>query len=379
MSEQTVVRPVRTKKEHNLFINFPYILYKKILKNPYWAGPLRIDEKTLMNRRKHPFYRHATMQQFLAWRGKKVVGRIAGIIDEQYHTYREKDVAYFGFFECVNDRDTAFALFDAALSWARERGMKRAIGPISPHTNHILAVLQNDFNGVPMIQVPYNPDYYPALYDGYGFGKEKDHLAFIVHRDKLKLSDKIKRVAEVVRKRQRIEITTPDMRKFGDLVKEVKELYNQTWSENSDFVPWTDEEFDFMAKDLKLVIVPELTFIARIDGKLVGISITLYNINEILAKMNGRLFPTGIFKLLFGLKKIKNVRLAILGVHPSCRNMGIDAAFVMETYERGVKLGYETCEMSLILEDNVPLVNMLNKWGAPVYRTYRVYCKDLSS
>ncbi|MBN2354365.1 MAG: hypothetical protein JXD23_17475 [Spirochaetales bacterium] len=379
MAEEIVVRQVRSKREHNQFIGFPYILYKRILKNPYWAGPLRIDEKTLLNRKKFPFYKHARMQEFLAWRGNEVVGRIAGIIDSQYHKYREENIAYFGFFECINDHEAAGALFDAALGWARDEGMKRSIGPISPTTNHILGVLQNDFTGVPMIQVPYNPEYYPALYDSCGFGKEKDHLAFIVRRGKLELSDKIKRVAELVRKKQRIEITTPDMRRFGDLVMEVKELYNQTWSNNSDFVPWTDEEFDFMAKDLKLVIVPDLTFIARIDGKIVGVSITLYNINEILAKMNGRLFPTGILKLLFGLKKIKNVRLAILGVHPSCRNMGIDAAFVMETYARGVKLGYQTCEMSLILEDNVPLVNMLNKWGAPVYRTYRVYCKNLSA
>ena len=104
----------------------------------------------------------------------------------------------------------------------------------------------------------------------------------------------------------------------------------------------------------------------------------LRNVNEILSKMNGRLLPTGIFKLLFGLKKIKTLRLAIMGVLPEYRRMGIDALFVMEAYERGMAMGYSECEVSLILEDNYPLINMLEKWGVQKYRTYRVYKKDLA-
>jgi GNAT superfamily N-acetyltransferase len=377
MAEQIVVKPVESKKEHAQFIGFPYVLYKKILKNPYWAAPLRIDEKSLMNREKFPFYRHAKIQQFLAWRGKQIVGRIAGIIDSQYHKYREPGVAYFGFFECIDDREAAHALYRAALDWAKARGMKRSIGPISPTTNHILGVLQNDFTGVPMIQVPYNPAYYPALYDSFGFGKEKDHLAFIVRKGELELSGKIRRVVDLVRKKQKVTIEAIDLKQYDEYVKIARDLYNQAWSDNSDFVPWTDAEFAYLAKDLKLAIKPELTFIAYVDGKPAGLSIALKNFNEIFVTMNGRLLPFGIFKLLLGQKKLKSVRLAIMGVLPEYRSMGIDAAFTLETYDRGVKLGLDTCEVSLILEDNYPLVNMLNKWGAPAYRTYRVYNKNL--
>jgi GNAT superfamily N-acetyltransferase len=377
MSDSISVTPVTSARENKEFINFPYTLYKKILKNPYWAGPLRIDEKTLMDRNKFPFYQHATMQQFLARKNGKVVGRIAGIIDEQYHKYREKEVAYFGFFECINDREAAHALFDAALAWARERGMKRSIGPISPCTNHILGVLLDDFEGVPMIQVPYNASYYPGLYDAYGFGKEKDHLAFLVDKDKLEISDKIKRVVNLVRKNKRLRFETVDMKKYDQLLEMALDLYNKAWADNSDFVPWTEDEFRHMAKDLKLVIHPELTFVAYVDGQPAGLSICLRNINEVLVKMNGRLLPTGIFKLLLGLKKTKTLRLAILGVVPEYRRMGIDALFVLETYERGVAMGYSECEVSLILEDNYPLVNLLTKWGVRLYRNYRVYKKDL--
>jgi GNAT superfamily N-acetyltransferase len=377
MADAMVVSPVRTRAELKKFISFPYTLYKKVLKNPFWAAPLRIDEKTLFNRKKNPFYRHAQVQEFLVWQNGAIAGRIAGIIDEQHHKYREPGVAYFGFFESINDRTVAFALFNAAIAWARERGMKKIIGPINLSTNHILGMLVNDFGGVPMVQVPYNPEYYPELVSAFGFEKEKDHLAYYIKTGELKLSDKIRRVADIVRKNKRLQIRTVNMKDYWNEVTMAKDLYNRAWKNNSDFVPWLDDEFMHMAKDLKLALIPDLTFLAFVDGQLAGISISLYNYNEIFVKMNGRLLPTGIFKLLLGKNKIKNLRLAIMGVLPEYQRMGIDALLVLETYERGVKLGFDAGEVSVILEDNWPLINLLNKWGVPMYRTYRVYHKPL--
>ncbi|MBN1523496.1 MAG: hypothetical protein JW904_03330 [Spirochaetales bacterium] len=378
MAEKALtVQPVKTKKDLERFIEFPYTLYKKILKNQYWVPPLKISEKEIVDRRKFPFFLHAEMQEFIALKDRTVVGRIAIIIDRQYQKYREKDTAYFGFFECIPDRETAFLLFATASDYAKSRNIKKIIGPISPTTNHILGTLQNDFEGVPMIQVPYNPAYYLEFYDEYGFVKEKDHLAFIVRKGELQLSDKIKRVVSLVRRNKRIQIRNVNMNDFANEVLIAKEIYNQAWIENSDFVPWTDEEFAYLANDLKLVIVPELTFFAFVDGKPAGVSIAFNNFNEIFKTMNGRLFPFGIFKLLFGKKKIKSFRLAIMGVLEEYRWMGVDALFVLETYEHGERLGYESCEMSLILEDNHILVNMLEKWGSKPYRTYRVYAKKI--
>jgi GNAT superfamily N-acetyltransferase len=378
MGDKVVIKPVTSRKDLKQFILFPYHLYKKILKNPYWAAPLRIDEKKLFNREKHPSYKHAELQEFLALKDGNVVGRIAGIIDSQYHKYREENVAYFGFFESIDDHEVAFSLFDAVLAWAKGKGMKKIIGPINLSTNIILGTLLNDYQGVPMIQVPYNPEYYPKYYGAYGFYKEKDHLAFLVQKNQNQLSEKMQRVVNLVRRRKHISLRTVHMREFANEVKIAKELYNIAWSNNSDFVPWTDEEFNFMAKDLKLGIIPELSFFALVDGKTVGISVALHNFNDIFVKMNGRLLPTGIFKLIFGKKKLKGFRLAMLGILPEFRQMGIDALFVLETYQRAVELGYEKAEVSLILEDNYALVNMLNKWGIPAYRTYRVYGKAIA-
>jgi GNAT superfamily N-acetyltransferase len=377
MTAKITVHPVKSKKELNTFILFPYNLYRKILKNPYWPAPLRIDEKTLFNRKKHPFYQHAEAQEFLAYRNGRVVGRIAGIIDSQHHKYREEHVAYFGFFESINDKEVAFSLFDTVLAWATEKGMKKIIGPINLSTNFILGALLNDFEGVPMVQVPYNPDYYPKLYDSYHFEKEKDHLAFCIRKGEISLSDKMHRVVNLVKKNKRISFRTINMKNFKKDVEMAREVYNKSWKNNSDFVPWTYEEFTFMAKDLKLGLIPKLTFMALVDGKPAGISVALYNFNEIFVKMNGRLLPFGLFKLLLGKKKLTNFRLVIMGVAPEYRRMGIDALFVLETYKRAVEMGFTMAEASLILEDNLELVAMFKKWGVPAYRTYRVYRKIL--
>lgn len=378
MNNPITVEPVTTARELQQFIMFPYRLYRKLLKNPFWAPPLIIDEKNQFNHKKNPFYRHAEEALFLAYRDKEIVGRIAGYIDLLHHKYREPLVAYFGFFETIPDETVAHALFDKVCDWAKNKGMHKLIGPINQSTNDMLGMLINDFNGVPMVKVPYNPDYYLRFTESYGFEKEKDHLAFIVRKGEIELSDKIKRVVNLVQRNKRVLVRQVDMKHYWDEVKIAKEIYNKAWENNSDFVPWQDDEFMYKAKDLKLAIIPEATYLAFVDGKPAGISISLNNFNEIFVKMNGRLLPSGIFKLLFGLKKIKQLRLAIMGVLPEYRQMGLDAVFVYKTYETGIKLGYEAGELSVILEDNWPLINLLNKWGVPVYRTYRVYRKKLT-
>jgi hypothetical protein len=167
------------------------------------------------------------------------------------------------------------------------------------------------------------------------------------------------------------------MRRFDEEVEMVREIYNSAWRNNSDFVPWTKEEFLYMARDLKLVCIKELVLLAFVDGVPAGISISIFDVNQILIKMNGRLLPFGIFKLLFGKSKIDGFRLANMGIRDEYRNMGIDAIFVYETYVRSEKYGLDWAEVSLILEDNDKLVHMLEKWGAERYRTYRVFQKAL--
>ncbi len=377
MAEPVAIKPVESKKALLRFIKFPWQVYRGATRDDNWVPPLLVDEKALFDPAKHPFHKHADLRCFLAFRGDELVGRIAAIIDYQYIKSRNENTGYFGFFECFNDREVAPTLFEAAADWLREKEMTKIIGPISPTPNHILGLLINNFDTPPVLQTPYNPPYYVDLYEQWGLEKQEDHFAYYLHKDTLPLSEKVIRVNKLARKRGNITFRAINMKNFKDEVEIIREIWNDAWRNNIDHVPWTKEEFLHMAKDLRLIANTELVLLAFVKGEPAGFSIPLPNINETLIKMNGRLLPFGIFRLLYGKRHCKLLRLAILGVRPQFQNMGIDSIFIFEVYRRGVELGYEAAELSLIVENNYKLINLLDSWGADRYKTFRVYQKSI--
>ncbi|RKX75247.1 MAG: hypothetical protein DRP87_15005 [Spirochaetes bacterium] len=366
----------KSKKDLAEFILFPWKIYRGQRKYKNWVPPLIIDEKSTLNKEKNPFYKHAESANFIAYKDGKIAGRISAIIDRNYIDFHNDKCGFLGFFESYEDQEVASALFSTAEEWVRERGLNRIMGPMNPSTNHMLGVLIDSFERPPVVQMNYNPPYYVNLYQRAGYHKEKDLYCYMMDNT-LPLSDKIRRVAEISRKRNRVEVRSINMKRFDQEVEKIHELYNSTWERNWGFVPWTKEEFEHMAKDLKLIAIPELVTMAFIEGRLVGISIPLPDINEILIRMNGRLLPTGIFKLLFGKNRVSRMRLAIFGVRREYRNKGIDGIFVYETYRKGQNMGFKEADFSWILEDNYPLRNLLEAWGTTHYRTYRIYGKEL--
>jgi GNAT superfamily N-acetyltransferase len=370
------IRPVFGKRELKRFIMYPWRLYRGPDGYRAWVPPLIIDQKFLLDTRRHPFYKHAEMQCFLAYRQGEIVGRISGIIDQHYVKHRGEKAAYFGFYESLDDEQVACALFETVEDWARERGMEKIVGPISPTPNHILGVLLNDYDNPPVVQVPYNPPYYPDLMEKSGLRKEKDHYAYYMEAT-YPIADRITRVANIARKRGRFTVRPLDFGRFKEELEYCLEIYNHAWQDNSDFVPWTEEEFFNIAKDMRLICIKDMVQLAFVDGVPAGISLPVLDMNQILIKMNGRLFPSGIFRLLLGKRKIDFFRLMAMGVRPEYQNMGIDAVFVADMYRYTIENGFRGAEFSLVIEDNYKLRNMLESWGAVPYRSYRVYQKEI--
>lgn len=372
------VEPVRSAGELKRFIRFPWKVYRGRTPNPNWVPPLLVGERDLFNPRKNPFWAHAECQHFLAYRGREVVGRITATMDHNYIQFHEQKNAFLGFYESVDDREVAQALFDAATSWARDRGMSRIIGPMNPSADQILGVLIDSFDTPPIVQMGYNPSYYPVLYEACGFAKEKDLFCYRMLAKDLPMSDKIRRVAELVQKKRKISLRTVNMKDFSGEVQRIRELYNSAWEKSWGFVPWTREEFDYNSNDLRLVGDPDIVLMAEVEGKLIAVSIPIPDVNQILVKMNGRLLPFGIFKLLLGRRKIDIFRMAIMGVARGYHNQGIDALLIYETYQRAMVRGYRGAEFSWLLEDNYNVRNLVENWGAEHYRTYRIYGKPVS-
>ena len=317
---------------------------------------------------------------FLAYNDGKLSGRIAAVTNANYNDFHKDESGFWGFFECENNQETANALFNAAAQWLREKKRDSMLGPMNPSTNDECGVLIEGFDTKPYIMMRHNPEYYPVLIEGFGNTKAKDLYAWLSSSKNAieNITDKMLRVSSKIQEKYNLNIRNIKLKNLKEEIKLVKEVYNNAWSENWGFVPFTNEEFDHIANDLKDIADEDLMLLAEKDGKPVGFSITLPNINEIMEKIpDGKLLPTGIFKLLTGIKKIKTVRVIILGVVKEFQHLGLGSIFYINTIRKAYEKGYWGGEMSWILEDNHTMNRAIEAFGSKIYKKYRIYTYPL--
>jgi GNAT superfamily N-acetyltransferase len=372
--ELELVRDPRRSKD---FLNLPWRVNAG---DPDWAPPLRMAVDKLLNRAKYPFFNHGDAAFFLARRDGEPVGRIAAIENKLHARTYNDGVGFFGFFECDDDEQACRALLGEAAKWVNERGYKKLRGPLNYSMNdEAPGVLFEGFNGVPCLLMSHNPRYYDRLLRDSGLGKVKDLYAYLVTR-KTMADERFQRVMKAVRRRApKLDLREVRLDKKGfraDIVTMLK-IFNEAWKDNWGFIDVTPPEVDAIAADLKPIVDPAITAIAEIDGKPVGMMVCVPNVNEVLCKIpDGRLFPTGWYRLLMGLGHIQGFRTMLMGVVPEYRNRGIDALMIDKVIQDGKVRGYQYCELSWVLEDNEGMTSLADKAGGNLYRKYRLYEAD---
>lgn len=377
MSDDLQIVPLsRSAAEIRRFLRVPYAIYAG---DPYWVAPLMVDLKQVFADR-NPFFQHAEMQLWIARRGRRDVGRIAGIVDRTHNELHGERTAFFGFFESVNDPEVSTGLFQSVLGWARNRAMQRVLGPVNPSLNEECGLLVDGFDASPVIMMPYNPRYYMDLITHAGFVKAKDLFAF--RRDIAGSSiERLDRIVDVFRRRQK-DITIRPLRKAAleqDLQK-IKNVYNTAWERNWGFVPMTDAEIDFMAARLKPLLFEGIVWLAEINQEAIGFLLALPDFNEALKPLRGRLLTPRLLGLLpyaLGWKRPKIARVLVLGVKAPYRNRGIESVMLAEALRAGYAAGFQVCEASWTLEDNVAVNRLIESLGGQVYKTYRIYERAL--
>lgn len=372
------VTPVTTPAEKKAFILFQYEVYRN---EPAFVPPLVMERELVLDPKKNPWFKFGTMQLFLARRGGKVVGRIAAIDDPRYNEFHGTRVGWFGFFECIDDAGVAKALFDAAEAWVKARGHAEILGPASPSSNNEWGFLLEGFEHEPAILMPWTPKYYLGLAEAAGYGKVKDLFAWRIDITG-ELPPKIARVADKVKEREGIKMRPANMKEWDREVRLIKEIYNSAWEKNWGFVPMTDEEFDQLGKDLKMILNTDLVLFAEVNNEPVAFCITVPDANQAIKKANGRLttfgLPIGLVKMMLELKRIKSGRLIALGIKKEYRKRGLDSVLMKETFEVGKKLGWTGGEIGWTLEDNDMVNRPIELFGAKKYKKYRVYGKQLA-
>lgn len=370
------VLEVSTPAHLRRFIDLPYRLYRG---HPCWVPPLRVDIKTQLSPGKHPFYKHTSHAFFLATHNGRDLGRVAVFHNRRHNEVYHVNIGMFGYLDMVDDVAVTGALLEAACCWLERFAATAVQGPYNPDVNGSVGILMDAFDSRPMIMMPYNFPYYAEHLEQLGFSKVKDMWAYELYAER-GTPQRLINLAERMEARGGFTIRNVNLKRFWDELELIKGIYNEAWSENWGALWMDDDEFAHIAKDLKLIVDPDVTYIAEIDGRVAGFSISMPNINEALVHLDdGRLLPLGLFKLLWYKRRITSLRILILGILQPYRRLGIDAAFYLRTFIDGVAKGYTTGEASWILEDNAPMNNALRKMGGSITKTYRIYGQSIAA
>lgn len=377
--------------DRNRLVKFPFKLYKG---DPYWVPPLVADRKKFLDPKHNPSFEYIQVAYFMAEavvipentpKGtitggmEQDVGMIAAIINPRHNEIHGDDIGFFGLFECINSQQVADALLDAAAAWLRGQGRSAMRGPLNFTMTDEVGLLIDGFNDMPRLMMPYNHPYYPELLVAYGLEKAMDLYAYHFDMQKLYggtpegLPPKLNRVVEKLKQRGKMTIHKLDFKQFDAEVDKVKTIYTAAWEKNWGAVGITDREMVHYAAEMKPVLDPDLAFFVEIDGKSVGVALSLPDANLVLKKMNGHLFPFGFIQALRYQKRIKWVRVWALGVLPEYRHLGVDAVMIHETAVQAMRKGMLDIEASWILDSNIDMRRLVENFGATIYKTYRVY------
>jgi GNAT superfamily N-acetyltransferase len=375
MSSLTI-KEVLTSRQRLSFIKMPWRIYRG---DPHWVPPLIAEQREFLNPRKGVFFDHGEARLFLAHRAGETVGRISAHINSVHDEMYGQEKGFFGFFECVNDQETANALFKKAADYAASRGRRMLEGPLSFGIYDEVGILVKGFDNDPYVMNVHNPPYYRELLENAGFEKSVDWYAYRgLLKDYVNLDKRLFRLMERTFERSGIEIRACRENKIPEEAEIVRRIFHSAWERNWGHVPFTEGEWKRMVKALKAIVVPELTLIAEKDGQPVGFTLTAYDANETVKKLNGRLFPFGFIGLLISLKKTKRIRFILMGIMEEFRSRGIENALMLMVARRAFELGFEEIEMSLIVETNQPMVGAMKHFPVDISKVYRIYQKEIS-
>lgn len=371
------VLPVRSRRDRNLFIKFPWSIYKD---DRAWVPPLILERKEFLDRKRHPFYQHGDAELFLARRNGQVVGRIMASDDPNYNAFHNSSVGCFGLFESIDDVDVARALFEAAIKWCRDKGRDEVFGPIDYSTNYVCGLLVDGFQYPPTLLTAHNPPYYAGLIERCGFTKEMDFYAWWFS-DPTAATQRLRKLDARLQLRPRFTLRQGNLRQLAAESAILRDIYNEAWKDNWGFVPFTEAEFSHLTKEMKPLLRADFTAVAERNGESIGFIIGLPDINVAFQKINGRLttfgIPIGLVKLLYYKWRLRKARLIAMGVRPRFRRLGVAEMLVLRVMEEGmVKCGFSG-ELSMTLENNVMINRFIEGIGATRYKTYRIFKKKI--
>ncbi len=372
------IAPVKTRTDWKNFHALPAMLQRG---QGRWVEPLRLQQRQLWAPR-HPFFRHARARAWLARRQGQVVGRISAQIDELQAEQGRAGLGQFGSFELINDDGVAAALLDAASAWLRSQRMQEIQGPFDLSINQQCGLLVEGFDHAPMLMMSYGPRYYPQLLERNGFDSRIETLAYRGSTE-TELPSRVRRL--LARMGDRLTVQPVLRGEITDHSEIFRRLFNASWAENWGFVPFTREEFAHMVADIRLLVRPGYALLARLDGEPAGFIVGLPDLNELIADLHGRLWPTGAVRLLWRIARCRNrrVRVPLMGVLPRHQG-GAAGALISYALIDALRIavrrdGVTEAEQSWILAHNRGMCSIIESLGMRVAQRFRIYGRAIAA
>ena len=371
------VLEVKGKAALDQFIRVPWGIYRD---DPNWVPPLMIERRDALGA-KNPFFEHAEWCAWMAFRDGVPVGRISAQVDRLFLETQHESTGFFGLIEAPDDPEVFSALFAAAESWLKLRGMTRVLGPFNLGINQEVGILVDGFDSPPFIMMGHAPRYYAAALERLGYHAEQDMLAYLLPTLQFGMPPAMQTLLR--RQAQRINARSFRRSRREEELETMREIFNDAWQDNWGFVPFTRAEFQAVGKELLMLVPDEYIRIAEVDGEPAAFIVMLPNVNEVISDLDGRLLPFGWLKMIWRLKvrSVKTARVALMGVLKKYQNtrLGPALAFLiiggLEVPGKG--RGLEQVELSWVLEGNQGMRNIAEQIGGRVSKRYRMYGKAL--
>ncbi len=374
---EIVIKTVEDRAMQRCFIEMPGAIYRD---DPAWVPPLLFERKQFLSPH-NPYFEHARHKAWVAFRNGDPVGRISAQIDDLHLERYRDDTGFYGMLEAEDDPALFEALFGAVESWLREHGMRRIRGPFNLSINHECGMLVDGYQTPPMVMMGHARPYYTKHIEQQGYRGEIDLLAYLAPTDFT-----FTPAMEYIIRRYAGTISVRSFR-FAQLEKDLailKDIYEDAWSDNWGFLPFTDKELKHLGQDLKQFVPEEFVAFAEIDGRPMGCIVVFPNLYEAMHDLKGRLLPFGWLKLLWRLKRhgaITTLRVPLMGVrrqyHESLTGAALALSLIAHVQAVALKRAYQHVEMSWILENNEGMRNMIENIGGNAYKRYRIFSKTL--
>ncbi|MFZ5857358.1 MAG: hypothetical protein ACOYZ6_11050 [Chloroflexota bacterium] len=363
------------KRQVKDFLDLPFSIYRDIAQ---WVPPLLTDERTRLDLKRFPFYKHSHAAFFLAYQDARPVGRLAILDNRNYNEFNHESTAFFYLFECENNPEAAAGLFESAFNWVRVRGLKKIVGPKGFTPMDGFGLLVKGFEHRPAFGLPYNPEYYIPLIEAQGFQPLRDAVSGYMDKN-VNFPPRIHELAERVASRRGLRIARYTKRSdLRTLVPQLKELYNNALRGTAGNAPLTDDEVKALANQLLWFADPKLIKIVMKENEPVGFLLAYPDISAALQKTRGRLFPFGWLALLRELKRTDFLNINGAGLIPEYRGSGGTAILYSEIFKSVVESGqFRHAEVVQIGLENENMQREMENFGVDFYKMHRTYIREL--